>query len=241
MPAVQASESRVSPMTVWAVGSPPWPRVRPRAHQPIGAVSRHKLTASDGPDGGDSVMEYASATPSAALPAERLSTPVRRSGMRPYVLLVGVVLMLSAAGCGSGSARATGDSAEVATAPSYRPSAEAAPPSSNRASVAASDPTPSRKQPQGRPLMSPNGGPQGGGDPDNPSDLVGAPVVLTGTISRDDGCVALDVSGRRWALTGAPAVKLVDGQQVTVRGRPVAVPTGCDAAFALALRPLAGR
>ena len=81
----------------------------------------------------------------------------------------------------------------------------------------------------------------GGGDPDNPSDLVGAPVVLTGTVSRADGCVILDVGGRRWALTGVSAARLADGQHVTVRGRPVAVPAGCDAAFAVSLRPIAGR
>lgn len=66
-------------------------------------------------------------------------------------------------------------------------------------------------------------------------------MVLSGTISRGHGCVIIDAGGRRWALVGAAAATLIDGQQVTVRGRPVEVPAGCDATFALALRSTAGR
>jgi hypothetical protein len=48
--------------------------------------------------------------------------------------------------------------------------------------------------------------------------------------------VILEAGGRRWALTGPAAARLADGERVTVRGRPVDVPAGCDAAFGLALR-----
>ncbi|WP_221328219.1 hypothetical protein [Actinoplanes sp. L3-i22] len=74
------------------------------------------------------------------------------------------------------------------------------------------------------------------GDPDNPVDRVGAPIVLTGTVGTAGGCVVLTENGRRWALVGAAAARLADGQSVTVRGRPVPVPAGCDAAAALAVR-----
>ena len=72
-------------------------------------------------------------------------------------------------------------------------------------------------------------------DPENPHDQVGAPIVLTGTVRRH-GCVILEVAGRRWALLGGPAATLTDGQHVTVRGRPAAVPAGCDASFGLTVR-----
>ena len=70
---------------------------------------------------------------------------------------------------------------------------------------------------------------------------MGPPVVLSGTVRREHGCVILEAGGRRWALTGAAAARLADGERVTVRGRPVAVPAGCDAAFGLALRASAGK
>ncbi|HEY0531862.1 MAG TPA: DUF5818 domain-containing protein [Actinoplanes sp.] len=69
---------------------------------------------------------------------------------------------------------------------------------------------------------------------------MGPPIVLKGTVRRDHGCVILETGERRWALTGRAAARLVDGEQVTVRGRPVAVPAGCDAASGLALRASPG-
>lgn len=75
-----------------------------------------------------------------------------------------------------------------------------------------------------------------GTDPENPRDQVGAPIVLTGTVSRQDNCVILDTGTRRWALLGTKAATLTDGQRTRVRGRPAAVPSGCNAAFGLAVR-----
>lgn len=83
---------------------------------------------------------------------------------------------------------------------------------------------------------SPNPTPAVRNDPDNPRDRVGPPVVLTGTVHRHDGCTILEARGHRWALTGAATAQLADSATVTVRGRPVAVPAGCDADFGLALR-----
>ncbi|MFI7599321.1 hypothetical protein [Actinoplanes sp. NPDC049681] len=74
------------------------------------------------------------------------------------------------------------------------------------------------------------------GDPDNPRDLVGPPIVLAGTVDAAGSCVVLVARGRRWALVGAPAGELTDGQTITVRGRPVAVPPGCEAEHGLAVR-----
>jgi hypothetical protein len=65
---------------------------------------------------------------------------------------------------------------------------------------------------------------------------VGPPVILTGVVSVRGTCTVLVLQGRRWALSGEPANALVDGQQVTVRGRPAKVPVGCDADFALTVR-----
>jgi hypothetical protein len=74
------------------------------------------------------------------------------------------------------------------------------------------------------------------GDPQQGRDLVGPPVILTGVVSVRSTCTVLIVQGRRWALLGEPARALVDGGQVTVRGRPARVPAGCAADFALTVR-----
>lgn len=78
-------------------------------------------------------------------------------------------------------------------------------------------------------------------DPENPRDPIGPPVVLTGTVGRRHGCVVLTTGGRRWALIGPAANRMADGQRVTVRGRPIAVPAGCMADFAVLLRPAPGK
>jgi hypothetical protein len=72
-----------------------------------------------------------------------------------------------------------------------------------------------------------------GADPEQPRDLVGAPVTVTGTVTIVDGCTVLDAGSRRWALLGEPAKGLRQGNRVTVRGRAEAAPAGCHADAAL--------
>jgi hypothetical protein len=64
-------------------------------------------------------------------------------------------------------------------------------------------------------------------DPENPQDLRGAPMTITGTVHKQPNCVILDAGAARWALTGPLATALHDGATVTVRGRPATVPAGC--------------
>jgi hypothetical protein len=84
----------------------------------------------------------------------------------------------------------------------------------------------------------PSSTPSSRGDPDNPQDRVGAPIVLTGTVDTTGPCVILTVAGHRWALLGEPIGQLTDQQTVTVRGRPATMPPGCDAASALTVRSI---
>ena len=70
-----------------------------------------------------------------------------------------------------------------------------------------------------------------------PRDLVGAPMILTGTVHVDASCVVLQVEGgTRWLLTGSATTSLTDGSTATVRGRPIPPPSGCPADRALAVR-----
>jgi hypothetical protein len=151
--------------------------------------------------------------------------------MRRY-LLAAVAGLLLTAGCDPGRAPDPGGAATPATpatpaAASGAPSATVSSPSQNSgpAVPAATSPTP-------RPPVT--------SDPDNPRDLVGPPVVLTGTVHRGHDCVILEAHDHRWALTGAGVTGLADGGHVTVRGRPIAVPAGCAADFGLALRASSG-
>jgi hypothetical protein len=68
-----------------------------------------------------------------------------------------------------------------------------------------------------------------GAGPEQPRDLVGPPMTVTGAVTVADGCVVLDTGSKRWALLGDRAGQLRDGHRVTVRGRPEAVPAGCRA------------
>jgi hypothetical protein len=71
-----------------------------------------------------------------------------------------------------------------------------------------------------------------------PRDLVGPPVTLTGTVHVGTGCIVLDVRGRRWALFGRAVQALTDGRTATVHGRPIRLPSGCDADQALDVRTI---
>jgi hypothetical protein len=70
-------------------------------------------------------------------------------------------------------------------------------------------------------------------DPQNPQDLRGASMTITGTVHTRPGCVVLAAGAARWALIGPLATALHDGATATVRGRPAAVPVGCTADHAL--------
>ncbi|WP_203742653.1 hypothetical protein [Actinoplanes cyaneus] len=138
--------------------------------------------------------------------------------MRKCLLVPGVLLALAA--CGS--------------TPSPVPVVSSRVPASTGATVPTSSPPPAATPPSGSRRPEPSPG-TSRGDPDNPVDRVGAPIVLTGTVGNAGGCVVLTVNGRRWALVGAAAARLAGGQTATVRGRPVPVPADCDAAAALAV------
>ena len=144
---------------------------------------------------------------------------MRYEDMRKYPLVL-VAVLLTAGGCGStsestGSAASSNSATPESPSPAVPTGSFAA---SNSATTAGPAPTVSR------------------GDPDNPQDLAGAPVVLRGPVHVSDTCAVLTTRARRWALVGAAARTLTDGQIATVRGRPIAVPPGCDADFALAVR-----
>jgi hypothetical protein len=153
--------------------------------------------------------------------------------MRLGVRLAGVALMLPAAGCSPPTG--TPGQAPPTAAPGVSSPAAAQPGAGGLSSGSpAPGVDPALSTGEGPdPLPTPPG--PASADPEDPRDLVGAPVVLTGAVSRRRGCVVLEVRGRRWALTGDAADRLPDGRQ-TVRGRPVAVPVGCDADFGLLLR-----
>jgi hypothetical protein len=150
------------------------------------------------------------------------------AGIRPITmrgrsaLLAAVVAALLTTGCGSSTAPATAPPATRSPAPSGAavPSPPASPP--GPASPSDRQPPPSGTQPAPT-----------GRDPEQGRDLVGAPIVLTGTVAVRGGCVLLDVDGRWWALVGTPAAGLTDGHKVTVRGRPAPVPAGCAGTSAL--------
>jgi hypothetical protein len=91
---------------------------------------------------------------------------------------------------------------------------------------------------KGRAVPPPGSPPAATGDPDHPRDLVGAPIVVTGTVEVTAHCVTLTAKGRRWALVGSATAGLTDGRTVTVRGRPATVPPGCDADFGIAVRQI---
>jgi hypothetical protein len=78
--------------------------------------------------------------------------------------------------------------------------------------------------------------PTGPADPENPQDLRGAPMTLSGTVRTSGGCVFLDTPSGRWLLSGQPTTTLRDGATATVRGRPTAVPARCTASRALAVQ-----
>ncbi|MFI1995562.1 hypothetical protein [Actinoplanes sp. NPDC020271] len=135
--------------------------------------------------------------------------------MRKYLQALGALLIVALAGCGNN--------------PSPAPAVSSRAPASSGATVPATTPS------SGHPRPDPSPGPSRG-DPDNPVDRVGAPIVLTGTVDTAGGCVVLTVNGRRWALTGDAAARLTDGQIATVRGRPVPAPADCGATEALEVR-----
>jgi hypothetical protein len=144
---------------------------------------------------------------------------MRHICMRKCLLALGVLPAL--AGCGS--------------APSPVPVVSSRVPASTGVTMPTSSPPPAATAPSGSRRPEPSPG-TFRGDPDNPVDRVGAPIVLTGTVGNVGGCVVLTANGRRWALVGAAAARLANGQTATVRGRPVPVPPDCDVAAALAVR-----
>ncbi|MFB9363669.1 hypothetical protein [Actinoplanes nipponensis] len=144
----------------------------------------------------------------------------------PLLLGAATALAIGAAGCGSAPpAGPTGASGAPVTAPAGRVAA-----SPEQSTLPAS---PQSAPPARKPRPSASSSP---GEPDQGRDLVGAPLVLTGTVRVLDGCTVLEVDGRRWALLGASVPSLPAGDRVTVRGRPARVPAGCPADAAVRLR-----
>ncbi len=139
--------------------------------------------------------------------------------MRRYPFVLATIL-LTAVGCGSTSESAGSPAVPNSAAPASPLPAESTGSSAMTNSARPTSPSPSATR----------------GDPDNPQDLAGAPVVLTGRVSIGSTCAVLTTRGQRWALIGAAAGTLNDGQIATVRGRPTAVPPGCHADFGLAVR-----
>jgi hypothetical protein len=145
-----------------------------------------------------------------------------RESLRWASTLVGLLIL---AGCGStsgGSATPAGGSPPTGSS-SAAPSAGSSPPSSSPPSSPAAG-----AQPSGS-----TNAPGASADPENPTDLMGAPFTITGTVRTSGSCVQLDDGTRRWALLGPAATKLHAGDRLTVRGRRASPPPGCDAPMAL--------
>jgi hypothetical protein len=160
---------------------------------------------------------------------------MRPTGMRTLSPLVVAAAVVLAAACGhpaSPSTPADHPSGTEGSAPAPAVSAPAAP----TGPVPSGTPPPySRPATPGRqtkPTASTS-------DPDMPRDLVGPPLVLTGTVHVGSRCVVLEVRGHRWALTGPLVATLADGATVTVRGRSTRLAAGCDAERALSVRSVA--
>ncbi len=165
---------------------------------------------------------------------------MRPNDMRRSLLAATAMLILSAASCSDPAdsaapasavgSPATGDSAAPTPAGGQPPE-----PSATATTSPTSAPTAvtTRHHPSATPTTS---GSTPGADPENPNDQVGAPIVLTGTVDTRGTCVTVTVGTHRWALVGASTGTLKQGQEITVRGRPVALPAGCRADFALAIR-----
>jgi hypothetical protein len=95
------------------------------------------------------------------------------------------------------------------------------------------EPTPSMKEPAPS-MKEPT--PPTSADPENPQDLRGAPIVVSGLVHVGGGCVELDTGTVTWLLGGPAAAALADGARVTVTGRPMPVPAGCHADRALTVQ-----
>ncbi len=166
---------------------------------------------------------------------------IRRNAVRRSLLVATAMLILSAAGC----SRPAGSAAPVPAAGSPAADGSAVPTSSGgqppgpSATATTTSPTsaptasPGGRRPSPAPTMSRT---RPAADPEIPNDRVGAPIVLTGTVDTGGTCVTVTVGAHRWALVGASTGALEQGQKITVRGRPVALPAGCRADFALAVR-----
>ncbi|MDG6108262.1 hypothetical protein Daura_21625 [Dactylosporangium aurantiacum] len=138
--------------------------------------------------------------------------------MRPLRTALGLVAVTLLAGCsGQATPAPAGPASPAASAASSVPGTPA-----GSARTGGTGPHPTAAPTPSLPL-----------DPENPQDLRGAPMTITGTVHTRPGCVILDAGAARWALTGPLATTLRDGATVTVRGRPTAVPAGCGADHAL--------
>ncbi|MBG6135779.1 hypothetical protein [Longispora fulva] len=148
--------------------------------------------------------------------------------MRRLLALAAATLLL--AGCanstpaGAGSPRAATPSAQAHSAPS-----PSGPTSHSNATEESPKPEAGRSAPANPPADQPTGDPQ-------LVDPVGPPRTLTGTVSSIAGCRVLDADSGRWALLGASAGELRDGDRVTVRGRPAKIPAGCMVDHALTVQ-----
>ncbi|MBB4741953.1 hypothetical protein BJY16_005412 [Actinoplanes octamycinicus] len=136
--------------------------------------------------------------------------------MRNSLIALGVLVLVSIAAC--------------RPAPQSPSSSAAASSPSSGAAMSTPSPSPGAH----RRTPSP---PASRSDPEQPQDRVGAPIVLTGPIETSGECVVLTVDGHRWALVRLPLGQFADGETITVRGRPAAVPPGCDAEWAITVHP----
>jgi hypothetical protein len=75
-------------------------------------------------------------------------------------------------------------------------------------------------------------------DPENPQDLRGPPLTLSGTVHATASCVVLATPNGRWLLLGQSVDTLHDRAVVTVRGRPASLPSGCKADHALTVQQI---
>lgn len=152
---------------------------------------------------------------------ERAWPAPRRSEMRESVRWASTIIgLLILAGCGSTS----GGPATPAGSSLPTGSSSATPPANSSPS---SSPA-TGEQPSGSAKA-----PTTSADPENPTDLMGAPFTITGTVHTSASCVELDDGNRRWALLGSAATKLHAGDRLVVRGRRASPPAGCDAPMAL--------